>query len=163
VRIELQDDLHDELGYREAGRREVALREWFTLRGEKTEVAPTPKAFGALVNRLRVKKWVKENPEKRAAISKRYFTKKGVADRQLELARKRRHDRWKASNPIVVCSGCSVEFCPMAPKRGVQRQFCTTNCEARCHQARQRRKAGAKATCCGICGCEGHNARRHHG
>lgn len=54
-----QDDIHAELGYRTAGRREVWQREWFSLRGDPTEPAPTPKDFKKLVARLRTAAWRK--------------------------------------------------------------------------------------------------------
>lgn len=159
--IEYQEDLHAELGYRTAGRREIAQREWFSLRGEADEAAPTPKAFDALVNRLRVKKWTAENPDKRAAIARRYYAKPHVTERQLALARKRRFDAWIAAGPTRACAECCVEFCPIAPKRGIERKFCTTNCEARQHQRRRRRANGSRAIRCSVCGDAGHNARRH--
>jgi len=59
MRAEYEEDLHAELGYRLSGRREVAQREWFSLRGDPNEVAPTPKAFKKLVARLRTAAWRK--------------------------------------------------------------------------------------------------------
>jgi hypothetical protein len=160
-RQEYEEDLHAELGYRTAGRRELSQREWFSLRGEVHEVAPNPKAFEKLIAGLRAKKWAKENPDRRAAIAKRYFTKPQVAARQLALARKRRRDRFRMSNPVTTCPECKVEFCVIAPKRGKAKRFCGVNCTARAYQRARRRVAGARATCCGVCGQLGHNSRRH--
>lgn len=161
-RLEYEEDLHAELGYRTAGRREIYQREWFSLRGTPDEAAPTPKAFDALVNRLRVKKWAKENPEKRKVIANRYALKPENLDKSLAGARRRRRARFIATNPVVTCVGCGVEFCPTKPPRGGHpRRFCTDLCSARHLQRNQRRAAGVRETSCSMCGGSGHNARRH--
>jgi hypothetical protein len=162
VKSEQQDDLHDELGYRPAGRREIALRDWFSLRGEPTEVAPTPAAFGKLVNRLRVKKWVKENPEKRKTIANRYALKPENLKKSNAGRRRRRRARFIATNPVVTCAECSVQFCSTKPPRGGHpRRFCTELCCARNLQRKQRRAKGERETSCTVCKESGHNARRH--
>ena len=121
--------LDAERGYSERGEREVRLREWFSLRDEN---GAGPKEFEKVVNRLRVKKWVKENPERRQAIALRYARKPESKARQRELGVKRRRARWIAAKSHVTCAGCGVEFCSVVAARGnVGRKFCTDNCQAR--------------------------------
>lgn len=159
--LEYEKDLHAELGYRTAGRREVSQREWFSLRGNHDEVAPNPKAFKKLVARLRVKKWVSENPEKRRTIANRYAAKSGVIARITELSRKRARDKFRAAGLVVTCEECGSRFCPIFPQRGNRpRRFCDINCTARAWQRARRRVAGAKETGCRNCMEQGHNARR---
>lgn len=161
-RAEYEEDLHSELGYRTAGRREISQREWFSLRGTPDEAAPTPKAFHALVNRLRVKKWVKDNPEKRKAIANRYAAKPGVVARIVNLARQRRAARFRAEAKVITCDECGAQFCLVFPQRGNRpRRFCDVNCTARAWQRKKRRDSGVKETGCRVCGGVGHNARRH--
>jgi hypothetical protein len=160
-RDEYENDLQAELGYRTAGRRELSQREWFSLRGEPGEAAPNPKAFDALVNRLRVKKWQKENPDKHRIASLRYaLTPRG---RQVNAgnARKRRRARFIADARVIVCADCGVQFCEAKPRGGVPRRFCSDVCGTRFVQRERRRAAGQPMLRCRICGEAGHNARRH--
>lgn len=131
-RAEYEEDLQAELGYRTAGRREIAQREWFSLRGEAGEIAPNPKAFAKLVNVLRVTKWAKANPEKRKVIANRYAAKPGVSSHQAAMSKKRRHEAFHAAAPVIVCAECGVAFCPIAPPRGGKpRKYCTVACMLR--------------------------------
>ncbi len=161
-RAEYEEDLHAELGYRTAGRRELSQREWFSLRGDANEVAPNPKAFAKLVAGLRVKKWVRANPEKRKAIANRYAHKPGIIPAMIEKARQRRAKAFKAEATAIVCKECGAEFCPVSARwrsGNRKREFCTINCTARFWQRTKRRKAGARVTACRKCREPGHNSR----
>lgn len=137
ARSEVEEDRDAENGYRTAGARELGLRDWMAMRGDPGEFAPTPKAFAAVVNRLRVKKWAKENPERRREIANRYARKPGIFQRQAELSRQRRHELHRSAAQVVTCVECGVEFCLVFPPRGGRpRKFCTITCE---HRARYQR------------------------
>lgn len=157
---ELTEDRAAELGYRETGQREVSLRDWFSLR-EPGTVAETPREFAKVVNRLRVRKWAKANPERRRAIANRYALKPENLTRSMELARARRYELHKKKPPIV-CTECGVLFCAAKAARGsYKREFCTNRCQAANEQRRKRRAVGARETSCRACGESGHNSRRH--
>lgn len=102
----------------------AALSDW-SFRNEQA-------AFKKVVNRLRAKKWARENPEKRRAIANRYARKPGVSARQVALSKKRRHARHRAAAPVVTCAECRVEFCATKPQRGGRpRKYCSTACMQR--------------------------------
>jgi hypothetical protein len=73
VKDEHAEDLHAELGYRTTGRREIAQREWFSLRGDVGEVAPNPKAFKVLAKRLEKLRSRRKKPEKYRAATLAYY------------------------------------------------------------------------------------------
>jgi hypothetical protein len=160
-RDDYEEDLHAELGYRTAGRREISQREWFSLRGEVGEAAPNPKAFDALINRLRVKKWAKENPERQRSRNLRYALKPQNSARNSANARKRRRARFVKDARVIVCADCGVEFCEAKPRGGLPRRFCSDVCGTRAVQRERRRASGQPMLHCRICGEAGHNARRH--
>jgi hypothetical protein len=139
-----REDIDAELGYSVRGERDVRLRDWMSLRGEDGEAARSPREFEALVNRLRAKKWANENPERRRAIANRYALKPENMARSIANARKRRLERVRGR--VVACGDCGAEFCQVRPKRGIQRAFCSVNCQARAayhrkHPNAPRRKA----------------------
>jgi hypothetical protein len=103
----------------------AALSEW-AFRKEQAE-------FEVLVNRLRVKKWAKEHPERRRAIGLRYYHESpGAKQRQLARARRRRREQQRASAPVIVCAECRVEFCCAKLQRGGKpRKYCTVACMQR--------------------------------
>lgn len=101
----------------------AALADW-AFRKEQAE-------FVKVVNRLRVRKWAKENPEKRRAIANRYARKPGVSDRTTLLSKRRRHERHRKAGKVIVCAECRAAFCEVKPRRGLPRRFCTANCDAR--------------------------------
>jgi hypothetical protein len=152
---ELEEERAAELGYRTAGAREVALRDWFSVQVEGEKAGD----FEKLVNRLRVKKWTKANPERKKQHARRYYhSSPEIGRRQTARARQRRLERHRAKPPVS-CASCGVLFCNVHPKRGIQRRYCTNACEARAHQAAARRAAGRRATRCGRCRGLGHNTR----
>lgn len=159
-RDELAEDRAAELGYREAGRRELALRDWYSLR-EPGTVAETPRAFAKLVNVLRVAKWQKANPEKKKGHALKYVHKPGVMQAQAAQAKKRRHRRYKAAAPVIVCAECRAQFCEARPRGGLPRKFCTERCGTVWQQRVTQRLAGRRETKCRLCGEPGHNKRRH--
>jgi hypothetical protein len=95
--------------------------------------------FGALVNRLRVIKWQRENAEKHHAKQLRYALKAEVKARYNANARKRR-----AAKPIeqLVCEECREPF-PRA-RRGPRPRFCGDACRQRATY--QARTPGARRT-----------------
>lgn len=100
------DDLHAELGYRSSGRREVRVREWFSLRGEPTEAAPTPRAFKQLVAQLRNGR---HNPPRHAAM-------------KLARALERR-------GHVFTCSVCGAEWCAIGKHpNGTVPKVCSRDC-----------------------------------
>lgn len=157
---DLAEDRAAELGYREAGARELALRDWWSLR-EPGTVAETPKEFARVIAVLRTAKWQKAHPEKKRANAYKYTHKPGVMQHQAALAKKRRHQRHKAAAPVIACAECSALFCEARPRGGVTRRFCTLRCGTLRKQRETRRKAGARAINCRTCGQPGHNSRRH--
>lgn len=114
---EQAEDLHAELGYRHAGRREVRVREWFSLRGDPGEAAPTPKAFKRLVLQLRN---ARHNPARHAA---------------LKLVRtERRHGQ------VFACAVCAVEWCAIGTYRnGTVPRVCSPSCWAVRRKANKQR------------------------
>jgi len=141
-----QDRRDAELGYRSAGARELALRDWMALRGDPDEVAPTPRDFAVLVNRLRASKWAKDNPAKANARSVRW--QKQHRDKVRAAARRRLFKKWIATaGKGIACVCCGVLFCEARPRRGRGRKFCTRACHNR-FSAREwyrlHRKAGAR-------------------
>lgn len=122
------EDLHAELGYRTTGQREIRQREWFSLRGEASEPIPTPREFAKVVNRLRAKKWAKENPERRKEIARRYYQKPDKKARQLELAAKRYKARQRTEARVFTCRECSAEFCKAPWTKGPLPNFCRDAC-----------------------------------
>lgn len=132
---EYEEDLHAELGYRTTGRRELAQREWFSLRGEVGEAAPSPKAFKKLINVLRATKWIRENRERFNARSA-----KRMRDRPAEVKRaamaeqnEKRRAAYRANPRVIVCKECGAAFCrvPWAQSRGVPAKFCGPRCRWR--------------------------------
>lgn len=102
----------------------AALSDW-SFRKEQAE-------FEKVVNRLRARKWAKENPEQRREIALRYSRKPEVGDHQLALARQRRLERHRAKAEVFACVECRVEFCLVKPKAGGRpRKYCTTACMLR--------------------------------
>lgn len=131
-RQEREEDLHAELGYRTAGHREVSLREWFSLRGEKDEPLPTPKAFAVAVNRLRALKWARENRERHYANIARYQAQPRVRARSNEKQTERRRERYGARPDVLFsCEECGVQWCKTPWVRGPRRRFCGQNCQKR--------------------------------
>jgi hypothetical protein len=130
-RQEREEDLHAELGYRTAGQREVAVREWFSLQGEKGEPIPTPREFAKVVNRLRVKKWIRENRKRHNAKVMRYQSKPGVRQHMNEMQNERRRKSYGERAEVLACKECGVEWCKAPWVRGVRRIFCGQNCQKR--------------------------------
>ena len=135
-RQEREEDLHAELGYRTAGQREVRQREWFSLRGDPNEPIPTPGEFAKVVDRLRVVRWQKANPEKKRAKALRYYYKPDKKARQQAYAKKRyqeksRDERKRVPARIFVCRECQAEFCKAPWSRGPAPVFCREACYSR--------------------------------
>lgn len=123
-----QDDIDAERGYSTVGGREQRLRDWFALHeaGEKAG------DFEKVINRLRVKKWQRENVDKHRAKGLRYYRKPGIAERQIARSRARRLERHRRSGAVVTCTECGVEFCCVHPPRGGRpRKYCSTACMQR--------------------------------
>ena len=131
MNAEHAENLHAELGYRTSGQREVRQREWFSLRGDANEPLPTPKAFAAMVNRLRVKKWVRENREKHNAKTRRFQAKPGIRDRMNRQQNVRRRKAGQFSMDVHTCPVCQAKWCKVPWVRGVARIFCGQNCQKR--------------------------------
>lgn len=135
-RAEREEDLHAELGYRTAGQREVRQREWFSLRGKPGEPIATPREFAKVVNRLRVLKWQKANPQKKRANGLKYSRKPEKRSRQLTLSAKRyqerrREERQRADAVVFTCRECEVMFCKAPWTKGPSPNFCQNACYQR--------------------------------
>lgn len=98
--------------------RAAGIADWL-FRKEEAE-------FGKLVNRLRVKKWAKANPDKRRKIANRYAAKPDVRARQDARARQERLAEHRSK--VVVCQECGVELCEVKPRKGMPRRWCTNAC-----------------------------------
>ena len=70
---EYAEDLHAELGYRTVGQREVSQREWYSLRGDIGEAAPSPQAFKAMAKRLEKLRSRRRRPDVYRAAALRYY------------------------------------------------------------------------------------------
>ncbi len=144
-RQEREADLHAELGYRTAGQREVAVREWFSLQGERDEPLPTPRAFEKKILVLRAKKWAKANPERRAEISRAWAHRNAAA--KVEQVKRWRHRKTKEKVFVCATPGCDVSWCrvPFGRLRGnIRPKFCSPSCRdhakyLRKHPAARRR------------------------
>ncbi len=131
----------------------AAIAEWSFRKSERE--------FGVLVNRLRVRKWQKENPAKRRATALRWWraNREKANARHCELARKAPRSR--------KCDMCPVVYeLPYPHPRGGVRTCCSDECrrrkdneQARRHQAPKRRAKGISETRCGNCREPGHNRR----
>lgn len=115
--------------------------------------------FAAVVNRLRVKKWAKENPEARKAIARRYARKNRA--RQVKQQKELRHARHRAEGKVYACPGCGARFCRLpGTARGIPPKWCMTACYTRTkYRAKAAASAPEKLRACGLCGVRGHNRR----
>lgn len=115
----------------------AAMAEW-SFRKELREFAP-------IVNRLRVLKWQRENPEKRRANANRYAAKPGNVERSLRLARKRRADRRRAEGQVFTCQleDCGAQFCRVPGVRGMglHPRFCRAGHYATWYSRQKRARA----------------------
>lgn len=115
-----------------------------------------------VINRLRVLKWQRENPERKRANARRYAAKPAVAARGLAAGKRRRAERHRAEGKVFTCQleGCGAQFCrlPGARGLGMHPRFCTPSHYATWYD---RQKADpAKRRTCSVCGGKGHNRRR---
>lgn len=120
--------------------RAAALADW-AFRKDKRE-------FAVLVNRLRARKWAKDNPARANARSVRW--QKANRPKVNRAQNRRRFKKWAArAGAGVSCAECGVLFCEARPRRGKARRFCTPHCRwrllARENARRRRRARGAKA------------------
>jgi hypothetical protein len=111
--------------------REARMRDWVHRR-EKID-------FEKLINRLRVAKWAKANPERRRAIARRHARKPEVRAKANERRRRARDAAVRAV--VYACAHCGTTWCPV-PWR--QPRSNTSYCSTRCAKASRRRAAGAK-------------------
>lgn len=129
---DLKEKRESEFGYREVGARELGLREWMFNRENR--------GFAALVNRLRVRKWLAEvraeggaRLERVRASARRYAAKKRAEDKAGACAaeRARRQAKYKASPHVFTCTECGATWCKAPWIRGPQPTFCGTACYQR--------------------------------
>lgn len=119
------------------------------------------RAFGVLVNRLRVRKWQKENPERRRAIALRYARKPDVVVKQCAREKARRRQAFKANTPVHTCEQCGAQWCRVPVKGRLPRGMTPRFCGDACAQInRYRAKAAPSGKRCSGCGETGHNRRR---
>ena len=97
--------------------------------------------FGRLISRLRARKWHRENPEKRAAKSKRYY-ERGGSKLQLAAAKRRRLEAYKRNPVVCECLECGATWCRVPPLRGPHPEFCGDACRQRYRY--QERTTGAR-------------------
>lgn len=151
---ERAEDLHAELGYRLTGAKEVRQREWFALRGDPDEAAPTPRAFAKLVESLRNKKyWRAKSREQRQAIhasrrrwadehraaylaivrrrnakvkaTPRLYAKKIAAQK----ARRDQEKRRRREATVYTCQGCGATWCPAGDRLPCRTpKWCSNRC-----------------------------------
>lgn len=168
---ELQESREAEQGYGEIGARELRLREWASLRGERDEPAPTPLAFKRLVWRLQAKKyWRAKNPESKAKIiayrkawaevhKEQYRAAVNAAKRRRrahpeiraeEAAEKRARravkTRARRDATVYSCAVCGVQWSPVGgrlPSRPPK--YCTQPCRSRANYRRGRAQGKAWA------------------
>jgi hypothetical protein len=119
------EKLDAERGYQVRGEKEVRLREWFSLR----EADGGPKEFGRLVDRLRARKWAKENPSRRLQIGRSWAAR----NRARETARVRDWRHRKTREQVTTCANreCDVQWCPVpgGNLRGNKRRiYCSQTC-----------------------------------
>jgi hypothetical protein len=144
---ERDDDLHAELGYRTAGQREIAMREWYSLQGERGEPLATPRAFESAVAVLRAKRWAKNNPERKREISRSWAHRNAAA----KVAQVKRWRHKKTREKVFVCAtpDCNVSWCrvPFGRLRGNMRQkFCSPSCRDRAKYLRTHPTARRRAS-----------------
>lgn len=103
----------------------AAMSDW-SFRKEQAE-------FGVLLNRLRARKWAKENPGRANENAKRFQRKPGIRQRIVARAKAKRHARHRKEAVVLTCPGpaCGVQFCRAFPKKGLPRIFCTNACKCR--------------------------------
>lgn len=146
TREEHAEDLQAELGYREAGAKEVALREWYSLVGSSDEPAPTPKAFTKLVHRLYNQKWREANPEAQRAIWNRYRKTPEAKKRRSRTQHEATVARQRAAARAHKCAQCGAEWCrvPGTYHGGRVPKFCTQKCQDRFWFLENRRRRGKR-------------------
>jgi hypothetical protein len=91
----------------------AAMAEW-SFRRELREFEP-------FVNRLRVLKWQRENPDRKRAKGRRYAAKPVVRARGLAAQKRRRMERHRAEGKVFTCQleGCGAQFCRVPGVRGM--------------------------------------------
>lgn len=99
-----------------------ALAEW---RARKEAAS-----FDLLISRLRARKWQRENPEKRAEKSKRYYLRSGK-QAQLAAAKLRRLEAYRRNPVVCSCRECGTTWCRVPPLRGPDPEFCGDACRQR--------------------------------
>lgn len=98
----------------------VALADW-RHKKEKGD-------FAVLVNRLRVKKWQRENLDKKRAKGRAWAA--AHAAEQLNYQRECRRKRARARGEVYFCKHCGTSWCPVPWARGKQGrgEFCGHRC-----------------------------------
>jgi hypothetical protein len=133
----------------------AAIAEW-QFRKEVRDFVP-------VVNRLRVAKWQRENPERRRANANRYAAKPSVRARMLELARKRTLERHRAEGKVFTCEleHCRAQFCRVPGVRGMgmHPRFCSAGHYQTWHSRQKRKASGGNLKTCTACGEKGHSRR----
>lgn len=118
--------------------RQAALQDW-RFRQEN-------KGFDALVNRLRVRKWQRENRDRVNAWHRANNQRPEVKARHARHKRDRRARAHKAAAPLT-CARCRVEFQLARVKTGHAPTYCSRDCRL---AARRARRAAVKVACpCG--------------
>lgn len=98
----------------------------------------------ALIQRMRVRKWALDNPERRRANARRFAAKPGVMTRYNEAKRRRREEAWRKLARVFICAECSIQWCrvPWGRKHGGPTpKFCSGACSQRNGYQRKTPKA----------------------
>lgn len=119
----------------------AALADW-SFKKEKKE-------FGKLVNRLRAKKWAKENREHVNAYHReRNKLPKMKAARSIWKKRRRIRNHRKNA-PVIVCenAACGAAFCRIRPWKGQKPRYCSNACRLTTKVRRRREQRSVSCPC----------------
>ena len=166
-RSEAEEDRAAELGYRTAGARELAMRDWLSLQGERGEVAASPRDFKRLVWRLQQRKYWKAKPADRKRRIQEYRRQWALAHaeavRKSAIKCKRRRRRLKTpgfiremaarkakrkaeqfqrrASTVFACVVCGAEWCIAPPRelpKGQKPKYCSQPCRSRANWLRSK-------------------------
>lgn len=147
--LEQREDIAAERGYRELGEREVRQREWFSLRGDPREIAPTPRSFKRLVVSLQWqakpahkkaaiyaarRRWAADHPDAHRRIWRRRNAKVRLTPdlylAKLAAQRQRRANGKAArlAGTTFVCLRCEVAWCPVGRIPSRRPRWCSGRC-----------------------------------
>lgn len=125
--------------------KEAAMRDWRHRKEERD--------FAKLVNRLRVRRWVRENPERRRTYAREYARLPDQLEKRRAWKAKRRAKLRRET--VYTCESCGSQWCRvpwMQPRSNTR--FCSNRCVKRAARAAEGRRKALEAVprACSECG-----------